>query len=515
MALLQAGSPQEVTAPDKTITVPTGVTADQVCLVVVSGTTPQPTAPPTLSSSRASATVAVFLPFMYSATNTGGANIGNEWVAIWKATGVQAGDTFHFNSTQSGSYLTHYYFDNDFGVSGAIGGRAGVSQAFQTAPAITVAAGARVTLFSIERTSATGTTVSSIVNSNGRAPTTLHYRETTNTSALTSHLIADWAEPTTGSGTTTVTYSGGSTNGLAFHAVQVPIAVAPTTPVFTPTPGTSLMTATGEKPTKAFRWNGTTEEPCLGRGYPYRIDTLPALLASQPFYVAHRGGSKSWPEMTRYAYRKAAAWPMRALEISLFRSSDGVWVCSHDQSTLRVTGVDYDIPTTTWSVLSTLVVSASATNDTSQAGQPLTRLDDVLADFAKDHVIFVEDKSYANPDALLAVLDANGGPSVFVWKCYGPSNSVGWSKAAAKGYKTWAYYFNGSDMTSFASTYSRYDYLGLDYNLVDSDVQSSVATGKPCIAHILNTAAQRDRMLSLGCVGVMAADIQAVVPPQR
>lgn len=81
-------------------------------------------------------------------------------------------------------------------------------------------------------------------------------------------------------------------------------------------------------------------------------------LAKTPWYVAHRGGSLDWVEETYYAYSQSAAWnSMLGLEISVWQSVDGVWVCSHDQSTLRMFGTDYDIPTTSW--LSTLSDSFS------------------------------------------------------------------------------------------------------------------------------------------------------------
>ena len=48
------------------------------------------------------------------------------------------------------------------------------------------------------------------------------------------------------------------------------------------------------------------------------------LRSADPFYVAHRGGSRDWPEMSMAAYRAAVGLGVDALEISLARTSDGV-----------------------------------------------------------------------------------------------------------------------------------------------------------------------------------------------
>ena len=68
--------------------------------------------------------------------------------------------------------------------------------------------------------------------------------------------------------------------------------------------------------------------------------SVAALTADDPFYIAHRGGGGNWPEMTAYAYAQAAqVAEIKALEISVCLSADGVLVCSHDPTTTRLTGV--------------------------------------------------------------------------------------------------------------------------------------------------------------------------------
>ena len=69
-------------------------------------------------------------------------------------------------------------------------------------------------------------------------------------------------------------------------------------------------------------------DPVLDFGYPSVQDML-----TQPeFYSAHRGGSADDPEMTMQAYRNSAKRGYGALEISLARSSDGIWFGLHDDT---------------------------------------------------------------------------------------------------------------------------------------------------------------------------------------
>ena len=65
------------------------------------------------------------------------------------------------------------------------------------------------------------------------------------------------------------------------------------------------------------------------------------------------------PEMTGYAYHRASKLRgLKALEVSVCQTSDGVLVCSHDKNTERATGVPYVIAQERWETLSTLMVSA-------------------------------------------------------------------------------------------------------------------------------------------------------------
>lgn len=232
-------------------------------------------------------------------------------------------------------------------------------------------------------------------------------------------------------------------------------------------------------------------------------------MSTTPMNVAHRGGSADWPEMTMYAYAQAAAWnPTLALEVSVIRTSDGQWMASHDSTTTRVFGVNYDITTTPWSTLQTL--------RTTVGNQPPCLLQDVLAAYP-DRITFVDDKMNSWLPQFLDVLDAYGGPSRIVVKGYGPqAGDITKAQAAiARGYQTWGYYYH-ADTASLASTQANWSILGED--AVGSppgdatDWAAIKSYGKPVLAHIIATAAQKTYADTFAPSGYMASGVTKVVP---
>jgi len=281
------------------------------------------------------------------------------------------------------------------------------------------------------------------------------------------------------------------------------------TPSPTQTPHVWIYDGSSEQLAYATVWDGSAEQPVESMR-PYAGDqTVTTLFAKQPFYIAHRGGSASYPEETVYGYTQCANMMMRALEISVWRSSDGVFVCSHDKNLSRVTGQNIDIPTTAWSAMSGLMVNPVGTDNQGQPPRPLARIEDVLSRYGFTHSLWVEDKSGVNGAALLDILDAYGGPSRHVWKAAGPFSKQ--AIVTARGYKAWGYYFV-TDFPNFDTSFAPWDFLGLDYAMSDAQVQHCVATGKPSVSHIIANTAQRDRMLGLGCVGSMTSAVDVVFP---
>ena len=251
-------------------------------------------------------------------------------------------------------------------------------------------------------------------------------------------------------------------------------------------------------------------EPTVASATPTPPATVTELLGTEGFMVAHRGGSRSWPEMTEVAYDQAVDAGLRALEVSVHRTSDGVFVCCHDPSTLRVAGVDHIIAQTPWADLQPLKVTAKRTTDPGQPDAAFTQLETVLKAHAADRVIVLEDKSYAHGAALLEWVRAiPGHEERVVWKVHGPSGDRAVALGAEAGLRTFGYFFP-ANLEAFAQKAPRFDIVGIDVECTDDQIRAAVDVGKPVLAHVIASTAERDRMRDLGCRGLMVADVRAL-----
>jgi len=243
-----------------------------------------------------------------------------------------------------------------------------------------------------------------------------------------------------------------------------------------------------------------------GCGAPARHTETPLVrwLALRPLLVAHRGGDANWPEGSAYAYARAAAWNSSlALEVPVWRTSDGVWVVSEEATTGRVFGIDYRIDATPWHDIAGL--------RSTRGRRPMARLEhDVLAVYGRNRILFVDDKSGRNMTSLLDLLSAYAGSSRYVVKCYWSSSAVA-DAAHRRGYRTWGYYY-ARDMPEFAATQRHFDLLGLDVQAPVADFVRMRATGKPVIAHVLATRSQVTAAEAKGADGLMISGVTEVVP---
>jgi glycerophosphoryl diester phosphodiesterase len=236
--------------------------------------------------------------------------------------------------------------------------------------------------------------------------------------------------------------------------------------------------------------------------------TIAQLLETTPFYIAHRGSGDNWPEHSALAYGNALDAGAKAIEVSVHATSDGVLVCHHDSNTLRMTGQSREIAATPFSELQQLSIDARQWIGPSTPLVRIPRLREVLDDHAVDHVIFIEDKTGKNADALLDVMDSYpNAKDHFIWKQ--PGSDPQYSLAAARGYRTWGYFLNDAE-DPFSPFASHFDYLGIYLDAPDADVTKLVGYGKPVICWAIRSRQQRDRMVSLGVRGIMCSNIPYV-----
>lgn len=235
--------------------------------------------------------------------------------------------------------------------------------------------------------------------------------------------------------------------------------------------------------------------------------------SQRPFYAAHRGGGRHWPEMTMHAYQSSAAWGAKALEVSVARSSDGVWVCSHDTNLDRMCGTSgYNISAHPWSEISGFTVTAQFTDTPSQPRRPIARLEQVLDAFAGTHVVLIENKSGTNHTALLDLMDTyTDSTDHLVWKCF-YTGSVAADTARGRGYKAWGYYYEDS-VVAADDTQDSFDILGMDYD-ADQDAWDEIkAFGKPVMGHVIDAPPQAVTAFAKGADGLMVSCVRDVIPP--
>ncbi|OFI38949.1 hypothetical protein BIU82_16735 [Arthrobacter sp. SW1] len=244
----------------------------------------------------------------------------------------------------------------------------------------------------------------------------------------------------------------------------------------------------------------------LTPGGPY---ALPDLLDTQTFYIAHRGSGDNWPEHTMRAYKESVALGLKAIEVSVWASSDGILLCHHDANTLRTTGQDLSIPDTPYSTLAGLRVDARAWLGPATPLEPLPTLREVLDAFAASHVIFLEDKAGTNADAIIAMLqDYPDSRAHIVWKQ--PAMSPGHLYARQRGYTTWGY-FASRELGRLADFQDRTDLLGVPALAPEAALRQFVDTGKPVIAWEVHRRWERERLRRLGVRGMMCSNAPYVL----
>lgn len=96
-----------------------------------------------------------------------------------------------------------------------------------------------------------------------------------------------------------------------------------------------------------------------------------------------------------------------------------------------------------------------------------------------------------------------------MWKVHGPSGDRAVALGAEAGLRTFGYFFP-ANLEAFAQKAPRFDIVGIDVECTDDQIRAAVDVGKPVLAHVIASTAERDRMLDLGCRGHMVADVRAL-----
>ncbi|WP_345468256.1 glycerophosphodiester phosphodiesterase [Paeniglutamicibacter antarcticus] len=237
---------------------------------------------------------------------------------------------------------------------------------------------------------------------------------------------------------------------------------------------------------------------------PIKNKTVRDFVATELFYIAHRGSGDNWTEHTMTAYRNAVKAGAQAIEVSVHRTSDDVFVCHHDANLKRLTGIDLDIAQATALELEGISNDAREWLGPHSGLEPIPTLQEVLDEMPQECFLFIEDKTGAHAEELLSVLDmVPQGRDRIVWKQN--STAAGYELASARGYLTWGY-FAPDTVMRIAELAGRFDLLGIHDSATESVLLELTNIGKPIICWEIHTRWQRDHFLSWGVRGMMCSN---------
>lgn len=245
------------------------------------------------------------------------------------------------------------------------------------------------------------------------------------------------------------------------------------------------------------------------------VDDLHAHIAFGGYVPsAHRGGSAVWPEMTQHAYQQAVSNGFCVLELSMARTSDGVWFGLHDASLDR-TSQEVGLPNAsamTWAEVQAYQVEIGGAS----APQPYVSFADLMADpLLAGCAWFVDPKvALGFKVEFLDMLDANGGPERFIVKYYGVgSGATGLADdATARGYTTWGYFYHDDVVAGdLTAEQDHWTWLGMDGTNSD-DWTAALSHSKPVFTNSMSGLSNLEAVLAYGAAGTQWTNPTETMP---
>jgi hypothetical protein len=247
------------------------------------------------------------------------------------------------------------------------------------------------------------------------------------------------------------------------------------------------------------------------------FNTVAEMLAKPGFTWAHRGGSLHYPEMALYSYTQSVARGYGVLEVSLARTSDGVWFGLHDQTTDRTSGGTFgNASSQTWAQIQ----AQQNTVGTIGAPQPYMRWEQLIAIYGKTHIIVADPKfalgSYRTE--FLNMVKRDVGTSRAIIKYFGGGSGAALlsTDAQAMGFQTWGFFYasdavvDGSGNSQLRTWGPSWTILGMEYTASQAAWNEAIALGKPVIAHIVPDQAGYDAAILKGANGAQVSGVENV-----
>lgn len=273
-----------------------------------------------------------------------------------------------------------------------------------------------------------------------------------------------------------------------------------------------------ETPLDLSLWDGTVEQPITESAImPGGAWSISEMLARPAFTVAHRCGRLDWAEYTRRGITECMLRGLDGLEISVARTSDGVWFGLHDQTLLRTSGVAVDPTTVTWAEVLSYPNLAPSGGDPAFGDQPYARLEDLLAPWPG--VVFLDLKYQAgtgpNRDELLDLIEdlmPDARSRVVIKFSSGDATPVAdWARS--RGYKSWGHFRQSdydTDPVLVASQAAHWDLLGLDAGASQAMWDDLADLSRPIMGADIASAADNTTALGKGAVGTLIGAVRDI-----
>lgn len=263
--------------------------------------------------------------------------------------------------------------------------------------------------------------------------------------------------------------------------------------------------------------NGELNTPVGLIQMPIGYKSVGNMLSQPEFYWAHRGGSASFPEHSLYGYTQSVARFYGALEMSLARTSDGVWFGLHDKSIARTSGLaDGTVPNAsqqTWADVNAYQITIGAAG----APRPYLKLEDLISVYGASHVIILDPKYETNRinELLDRLKDLYGSDATasnrIILKGYGPSTSELVNAGHARGYHTWGYFYD-TDNASYSTEASKWDIVGLNYDADQKywDQLHNAVPDKRIVGHVCPNQSAVNIARAKGATGFQCSGVASI-----
>lgn len=300
----------------------------------------------------------------------------------------------------------------------------------------------------------------------------------------------------------------------ASNAAGIQIALTPA-PVITPDPeGLDAFDGEGT-PVKVFYIDssGDPQTPAALVPIPVGYDSVADMLSRGEFYWAHRGGSGPYPEHSLWAYTQSVIRWYGALEVSMARTSDGVWFGLHDidmnRSSGLATGTLPNASAMTWAQVNAYNITIGATG----APQPYMRWTDLVAAYGDTHVIIADPKhATAYFTEFFDMLESTMDKTRVIAKYFYDSTMFK-NLAIARGIASWGYTYEANlGDAQLATRLAGWTLLGLEYTASQSAWNTVLSYNPLVVGHICPDQAAVNTARTKGASGFQCSGVNLITP---